>query len=242
MWGTVSGDASPVSQRALSKWSCRLENVYCFLKSLPLRILGFSLWILSGQHFKNVSLMFLCVTEFSRALMNIYLAVSHKLQKLLGGLDRKISRGPFQPCQFCDSVNFKAQRLHCVLNSVDWGFFWVWKAFCPVDLALLCRVLSRETWNKALVSGRVHIHGFPLQGWLRGAVCHPHPLGTAASCHIHGQAAAVAREEVCVQHRGTQGPPALCFLQLPTAGESRVSGDGSLRGLEEEGGRAFWAG
>lgn len=209
MWGTVSGDTSPVSQWALSKWSCRLERFIVFLRAF---LSECSLWILSGQHFKNVSLMFLCVTEFSRALMNTCLADSQKLWKLHGGVgleDLQRSLPTLSVLWFCEIESPKTAP-SSKLSGL--GVFWVWKAFCPVDLALLCRVLSRGTWNKALVSGHVRIHGFSLQGWLRGAVYHPHPLGTAASCHIHGQAAAVAREEVCVQHRGTQSPPALCFL------------------------------
>lgn len=93
-----------------------------------------SLWCSSGQYFKNVSLMFLYISEFSRAL-SMYLAVSQKWWK--------------------QTSNSKG----CILSWTQWTVFspgTTIQRACPVDSAPLYRVL-RGSWDKALARGHVYV-------------------------------------------------------------------------------------
>jgi len=83
-----------------------------------------SLWFSSGQYFKNVSLVFLYVAEFSRAL-SMYLAV--------------------HPSEMMET-SWKPEG--CILSQT-WGAVSAWcsdsETLCPVGSALLRRALHRGT-------------------------------------------------------------------------------------------------
>lgn len=99
----VSG--SPVSE-------AELEIVCCFLKSLLENCLELSLWILSGQHFNQVSL----ISKGSGYVASIFSEIMEIAWGGWGWTGR-----PLEVLSNSDnSVSLKAKRLHLVLNSVDW--------------------------------------------------------------------------------------------------------------------------
>lgn len=91
-----------------------LEIVCCFLKSLLENCLELSLWILSGQHFNQVSL----ISKGSGYVPSSF----SEIMEIAWGLDWKTSGGSFQPWQFCELESQKTAPCS-ELGGLGFSFF-----------------------------------------------------------------------------------------------------------------------